>query len=163
MAHFRKADQNMLVSIDPATLEPLGEVPLATADDVRAAVARAETAFPAWAALSIPERAAYLLRARDYMLEHADEVCSLISAENGKPRTEALTSEVFIAAELITLYAKRAPKLLADRMIRLANPLLKSLKESRIAYEPLGVVSVVSPWNYPFSIPWCSSRPPTSP
>lgn len=153
MAHIRDKERNLLISIDPATLEPLGEVPLATPDDVRAAVARAEAAFPAWSALSIPERAAYLLRARDYLLERMDEVCALISAENGKPRTEALTAEVYVAADLVTLYAKRAPKVLADRPIPLANPLLKTVKESRIAYEPLGVVSVVSPWNYPFAIP----------
>ncbi len=153
MAHILNPDENVLVSIDPATLEPLGREPLATAEDVRMAVARADAAFPAWAALTVAQRAAFLLRARDDMLARLDEVCALISAENGKPRTEALTAEVHVVAELITLYAKRAPSLLADRPIPLANPLLARMKSSRIAYEPLGVVSVVSPWNYPFAIP----------
>jgi succinate-semialdehyde dehydrogenase/glutarate-semialdehyde dehydrogenase len=139
--------------MNPATLEVLGEVPLASADEVRAAVAKAEKAFPAWSALSVQERAGYLLKARDYLLEHLDEVCDLISNENGKPRAEALTAEVYVVADLITQYAKRAPKLLADKPIPLSNPMLRALKESRLVHEPLGVISVVSPWNYPFAIP----------
>jgi len=147
--------KNTLVSISPATLEVLGEVPLAGADQVKAAVAGAEAAFPAWSALSVAERARHLLRARDYLLEHVDEVCGLISAENGKPRVEALVAEVFFVADLITFYSERAKTVLADKVIPLHNPLLRAMKASRLCYEPLGVVSVVSPWNYPFSIP-CS-------
>lgn len=146
-------DKNVLVSIDPATLEELGRVPLATPDQVRAAVATADAAFPAWAAVPIEERARYLLKARDWLLDHVDEACTTITRENGKPRCESLTAEVFTVADLITRYAKRAPCLLADRPIPIGNPLLKATKESRLVYQPLGVVTVVSPWNYPFGIP----------
>lgn len=154
MAH--KTTRNgteMLVSINPATLEPLGEVPLAGPDEVRAAVASAESAFPSWSAMTLDERAAHLLRARDWMLDRVDDICRLINQENGKPRTEALTSEVFLVADLITHYSERARDLLEPKPIPLHNPLFRSIKESRTVYEPLGVVTVVSPWNYPFGIP----------
>lgn len=153
MARMASDRKDVIISMNPATLEVLGEVPLASAEDVKATVAKAHASFPAWAALSQDERNTYLLRARDWMLDHIDEVSELISRENGKPRTEALLHEVFTVADLITKYTKKAKTLLADRPISLGNPLLKATKYSRLAYEPLGVVSVVAPWNYPFAIP----------
>ncbi len=153
MARKTNSHPDVLVSINPATLERLGEVRLASAEDVRRAVAEADAAFPAWAALGVEGRAKYLLRARDYILEHVDDICDLISKENGKPRLEALSAEVFLITDLITYYCKRAKEVLAERTIPLHNPLIRSIKSSKIVYEPLGVVSVVSPWNYPFSIP----------
>jgi succinate-semialdehyde dehydrogenase/glutarate-semialdehyde dehydrogenase len=146
-------ENGVLVSMNPATLETIGEVHLCSADEVSAAVVNAQTAFPSWAALSVKERAQFLLRARDYMIERMDEIARLISSENGKPVTEALNAEVFVASELITRYAARAPELLKDKPIDIANPMLWALKESRLVYRPLGVITVVSPWNYPFSIP----------
>ncbi|HOA14016.1 MAG TPA: aldehyde dehydrogenase family protein [Myxococcota bacterium] len=146
-------ERQVLVSMNPATFETLGEVHLCSADEVRGAVDSAQAAFPGWAALTVRERAGYLLKARDYMLEHADEIAMLISRENGKPLSEALNAEVLVASELITRYAARAPELLRDRPIELGNPMMNFLKESRLVYRPLGVISVVSPWNYPFSIP----------
>lgn len=146
-------DKKVLVSIDPATWEEIGRVPLAGPDEVRAAVTAAEGAFPAWAALTVEARAAHLLKARDYLLAHLDEACDLISRENGKPRSEALMSEVFVVCDLITKYAARGPEVLADRALPIGNPFLKATKASRLTYRPLGVVAVVSPWNYPFAIP----------
>ncbi len=146
-------DRNVLVSLNPATLEELGRIPLATPEQVKAAVDAAQAAFPSWSALPIRERAKYLLRARDWLLENVDEACTTISSENGKPRTEALTAEVFTVADLITRYAKRGPELLVDQPLSLGNPLMKATKCSRLVHEPLGVIAVVSPWNYPFGIP----------
>lgn len=146
-------ERNILVSMNPATLETIGEVRMCTPEEVGAAVANAQAAFPVWSSLSVRERAAHLLRARDYMIERADEIAELISKENGKPVTEAMNAEVLVASELITRYAARAPELLRDKPLEIGNPLLTMLKESRLVYRPLGVVTVVSPWNYPFSIP----------
>ena len=145
--------KNVLVSINPATLEVLGEIPMKKPDEVREAVEEAQQAFEGWAALSIQERGRYLLKARDYLLEHVDDYCEVISRENGKPRLEALSAELFLVTDLISYYVKRAPKVLADRTIPLHNPIFKATKSSKLVYEPLGVISVVSPWNYPFAIP----------
>jgi len=153
MAHKVDRKKGILTSINPSTLQELGQIPLATPEDVEIAVQNAKAAFPSWAALTIQERAKHLIRARDYMLDRVEEICKLLTDEAGKPRSEALTAEVLVVSDLINLYTKRAPELLADRPIPLANPLLRHLKNARLAYEPLGVVAVVSPWNYPFSIP----------
>lgn len=154
MARVVKSSKgDILQSVSPATGELLGEVPLASSEDIKAAVAAALRAFPTWSSFSVDRRAAMLLRARDYMLERLDEVCELISKENGKPRLEALSSEVFVVADLITHYAERAKKLFEDSPIPLHNPMMKALKTSKLVHEPLGVVSIITPWNYPFSIP----------
>lgn len=153
MARKSSPNPDILISINPATLEPLGEVRLATAEEIRKAIHDANEAFPAWAAIGIEARAKYLLRARDYILDHIDEICDIISKENGKPRLEALSAEVFLITDLITYYTKRAKEVLEERPIPLHNPLIRTMKSSKIVYEPLGVVAVISPWNYPFSIP----------
>jgi len=146
-------ERNVLISMNPATFEILGEVPMCTPEGVSGAVASASEALAGWSALTVRQRAAHLLKARDYMLDRVDEIATLISSENGKPVTEAVNAEILVASELITRYAARAPELLKDRPLEIGNPLLGVLKESRLVYRPLGVVTVVSPWNYPFSIP----------
>src|SRR5687767_5597652 len=74
----------------PATGELLGEVPVATKEDVRAAVARARKAQSAWGTLPIAERASRLLRYRDALVERADEIVDIVSKECGKPKADAL-------------------------------------------------------------------------
>lgn len=151
----KKTTQNkdVVISINPATLEVIGETKTATKEEVILAIKKAEQAFSMWSSLSLEDRAKHLLSARDYMLDRIDEVCKIISEDNGKPRVEALSAEVFLVADLITYYANRAKDVLADKPIPLHNPLIRTIKSSRLVYQPLGVVTVVSPWNYPFSIP----------
>jgi len=145
--------KNVLVSMNPATLEVIGEITMKTPKEVESAVEAADKAFESWAGLTLQERGRYLLKARDYMLEHVDDICDIISRESGKPRIEALSAEFFFVTDLITHYVKRAPDVLSDKRLPLHNPIFKATKSSRLVYEPLGVISVVSPWNYPFAIP----------
>lgn len=140
-----------LVAVNPATLEEIGTVLLMGPDEIKAQVDRADAAFPAWKALSLRERIRHLLMARDYMVDHVDEVAETISSEMGKPRVEALTADILTIADLITHYSKRAPKVLEDQKIPMH--LFKMVRRSYIRYEPLGVVSVIAPWNFPFAIP----------
>jgi succinate-semialdehyde dehydrogenase/glutarate-semialdehyde dehydrogenase len=139
-----------IVSINPATNEELGRAPVATEEQVRAALLSARQAQPAWAALSFGQRAAFILRARDLLVEAQDEVCDLISRETGKPAVEAMTSEVFPVANLMDYFARNARKHLREERFTLS---VFRNKKSRIGYEPLGVLGIISPWNYPFSIP----------
>src|SRR5437879_13679008 len=90
-----------LVSINPATLEDLGRLPISTDDEIQIALTRARAAQPAWAALSFKERAKYILRAKDVLLERQDELCELLAREAGKPAVEALSSEVLPVANLM--------------------------------------------------------------
>src|SRR5262249_32927475 len=97
-------------SYAPATGELLGEVPVMSADDVRAAVGRERVAQRAWAALPLEERCEHVLRYKDAIVERSDELVDLITKECGKPRHEALAHEVLVVADLATYFAKVAPK-----------------------------------------------------
>ncbi|HVF22454.1 MAG TPA: aldehyde dehydrogenase family protein, partial [Pyrinomonadaceae bacterium] len=74
-----------IVSVNPSTREELGRVPLMSTSEVAAAVSRAREAQQAWAQLSYRARAEYVLRAREIVLAHVDEIAALISRETGKP------------------------------------------------------------------------------
>jgi succinate-semialdehyde dehydrogenase/glutarate-semialdehyde dehydrogenase len=132
---------------NPATLEPLGEIEVAGAEQVRDAVARARKAQGEWAALSFGERGHFLERASRLLAARQAEFVDRIVAETGKPRAEALSTEILLACDGLQFYAKRARHVLAER--RVPVHLLKT-KKLRIVYRPLGVVGIITPWNYPF-------------
>ncbi|MEN8159749.1 MAG: aldehyde dehydrogenase family protein [Myxococcota bacterium] len=131
----------------PATLEPLGDIDVATAADVAQAAQRARKAQPEWAATSFRERRRMLERALRLLLEHQDEFLKVILDETGKPLEEAQATEILGACDALQFYAKRAERILADRTVPLH--LMKS-KRLRISYRPLGVVGIITPWNVPF-------------
>jgi succinate-semialdehyde dehydrogenase/glutarate-semialdehyde dehydrogenase len=139
-----------IVSINPATLEELGRFHLTSAAELNEAVARARAAAPAWAALSYRNRARYILKVRRALYDRQNEIINIISDETGKPPFEALTTEVFPIADLMSHFAAKTEKVLRDERFTLA---VFRNKRSMIAYEPLGVVGIISPWNFPFSIP----------
>lgn len=145
-----KGRSEVIVSYAPATGERLGEVPIHTAEEARAAIERAREAQKAWGLLPIEERCERILRFRDAIVDRADEIIELVSKECGKPRTESLTHEVAVTADLATYLAKRAPRMLAPREIELH---LMKHRRSYVHYAPRGVVLVLSPWNFPFTIP----------
>lgn len=142
--------EGVIASYAPGTGEKLGEVPIHGADEVGAAVERARAAQQAWGLLSIEERCERILALRDTIVDRAEETVELLSKECGKPRTEALTHEVMVTADLTGFFAKRAPRMLAPREIELH--LLKH-RRSYVHYAPRGVIGIISPWNFPFVIP----------
>jgi len=133
----------------PATLEPIGEIEVQTLEDVCAAVERARKAQPAWAALSFKERARYMMRALEILLERQEEFIKVILAETPKPRTQAILMDIFATCDSLHYYAKNTEKLLRPEKRRL-HGMLAFTKKLRIVYQPLGVVGVISPWNVPF-------------
>jgi len=144
------AASTLIRSYAPATGDLLGEVPVHTTDEVQAIVARARRAQAAWGVLPVEERAERLLRLRDAIVDRADEIVEILSRECGKPRQEALVHEVMVIADLATYYCRNAARILAPQEIPLH--LLKHRK-SVIQFVPRGVVGIISPWNFPFSIP----------
>lgn len=103
-----------------------------------------------WAQKSFSERAKYLDRIRKIILDNHAEICGVISRDQGKPINEALSTEIFGALESLSWNAKQAEKILATKSIQ---PSLLVHKKLRLEYHPLGVVGIISPWNYPFTIP----------
>ena len=134
---------------NPATLELIDEIEVQTAGDVRAAVESARKAQPEWAALKVAERGRILSRAIPVLLARQEEFLDVIVRETGKPRAEALAVEIMAACDAIQFWAKRAPRILADR--KLSMHLLKT-KKLCIAYRPLGVVGIITPWNFPLML-----------
>ncbi|MDQ6662425.1 MAG: aldehyde dehydrogenase family protein [Chloroflexota bacterium] len=139
--------KDILMAYNATTGALLGELPISNETAVRETVQRARAAQPAWAALSFKERASYLYSFRNAMLERSDVIAKLISQEVGKPQVEGLTTEIMGAADIINYYAKNAEKMLADEPIPLH--LLKHRK-SYLHYAPMGVIGIISPWNFPF-------------
>jgi len=106
-----------VVSYDPATGEEVGRVPLRSAEEVGAAVARARAAQKGWGKLSFKERAAVVTRARALVLEGMDEIAGLISRESGKPAAEALAMELVPTLDLMQFFARKSERMLRPEKI----------------------------------------------
>src|SRR5438132_3475460 len=143
-------DVSQIVSINPATMEELGRAPIFTREQVQQALDRARAVQPSWGSLSFKQRGAYILKAKDLLVQRQDELCDLIARETGKPALEALSSEVMPVANLMDYFARKSEKLLRDEQFTLS---VFRNKKSRIGFYPVGVAGIISPWNYPFSIP----------
>jgi acyl-CoA reductase-like NAD-dependent aldehyde dehydrogenase len=141
-----------IISYDPATGEEIGRVPLMSAEEVAAAVKRARRAQSAWADKSFNERAAIVMRARRIVLDEVEEIALLISKETGKPVAEAISMELTPTLDLMQFFARRTKRLLRAEKIHIGQYGLMG-RTSRIVYQPLGVVGIISPWNFPWAIP----------
>src|SRR3982750_4046180 len=137
-------------TINPTTGQSIGSVPDMEDAQVRQAVQRARAAYRIWGRLDFGERREQLLRVRDLMLDRADDVVARVCDETGKTPFEAMFTELFVTADLIDFYARHGEKALRPQ--RVASGPLRLTKRSYKVYEPLGVVAVISPWNYPFSL-----------
>ena len=136
-------------TFDPRSGTLLAIVPDQSAADVRAAVARARSASGPWASLTYKERARYLLTVRDRLLGRAEELVGTICAETGKQPAEAVTTELLAVCETIDWYARNGERVLRPQHVA---PGTMAHKSAWKRYEPLGVVGVISPWNYPFTL-----------
>jgi len=141
-----------VVSVNPATGERLCELQSTSEAEVRAAVARARAAQPAWLELGIRPRIAILKNIQRLLNQRKSEVARLITREAGKPYVEALTTEVLVVLDAARFYIQNAFRLLQDESLPHGNLVLKT-KFGHIVREPYGVIGIISPWNYPFSIP----------
>ena len=131
---------------NPATLTKIGEVPVCSATEVREAVRRGREAFRVWSALSLKERSRALLAVRERLLERREEMITLLCAETGKPRFEAVATELAVVCDAITLYAKHARRFIAPQRV---SPHLLKNKKVIVRYQPRGVIGIISPWNFP--------------
>jgi succinate-semialdehyde dehydrogenase/glutarate-semialdehyde dehydrogenase len=139
-------------SVNPATGKVLRELECASAEEVLAAVARARAAQAAWAEVGVRNRIAVLREFQHKLQERKSEIAEAISREAGKPVAEALTTEVLVVLDAARFLIDHAYGLLRDEPLPHGNFATK-LKRGRLVREPYGVVGIISPWNYPFSIP----------
>jgi succinate-semialdehyde dehydrogenase/glutarate-semialdehyde dehydrogenase len=142
----------MVVSTNPATGEVLGELPIATAEAVRAAVQRARRAQPKWQAEPVARRVQFLKRFQEVLRDRTRQIAELISREAGKPTAEAISTEVMVVLDAAAFCIRTVPRFLRDQPVAHGNLAMKT-KRGRLVREPYGVIGIVSPWNYPFSTP----------
>jgi betaine-aldehyde dehydrogenase len=130
--------------LNPATEEPLAELELAGVEETDAAVARAKAAYPAWRALAPADRARLLRRLATLVEEHSEELARIESQNVGKPIAGA-RGEVGMVAQVFHFYAGAVDKLYGET-IPVAGGIDMTFRE------PLGVVGLITPWNFPLNI-----------
>ncbi len=144
---------DQLTSFSPATGQPIGAVPVTPPDHVPTVVDEVAKVQPFWAQLTLDDRARYLERAAQVLIDEGDEIRDLIVREQGKPRNEAFSMEILPTIDALHWIAGAGAEILAEEKIPMPQLFLKS-KSSAFIYEPLGVIGIISPWNYPWSIPF---------
>ncbi len=138
---------------NPSTGKVIGNVPTTSLDDIPKIFEKARAAQKLWGDMPFEKRRQYIFKMRDYMVENAEEIARVISISTGKTLSDALNTEVFPCVLGIDWYAKKAGKSLKSGNIPISNVLFAN-KITYIKRVPQGVVGILSPWNYPFSIPF---------
>jgi acyl-CoA reductase-like NAD-dependent aldehyde dehydrogenase len=139
---------NGVENINPSnTNEIVGLYASASADDAKTAIAAAKAAFPAWSRSGILERHEILKKTADEILARKEELGNLLAREEGKTLPEAI-GETIRAAQIFDFFAGEA--------LRLAGEVLPSVRPNigvEITREPIGVIGIITPWNFPIAIP----------
>jgi acyl-CoA reductase-like NAD-dependent aldehyde dehydrogenase len=141
-----------VASINPATGKALREFECASEIEVHAAVGRAHAARSGWNDLGVRKRIAILRKFQQLLYEQKSEIAELITSEAGKPSVEALLTEVLVVLDSARFCIENAYNFLREEPVPHGNLAMKT-KTGRILREPHGVIGIISPWNYPFSIP----------
>jgi acyl-CoA reductase-like NAD-dependent aldehyde dehydrogenase len=141
-----------LPSINPASGETLGYFEKTLPAALPQIVARARAAQTIWARVPIRERCTRFRDLRDRILSARDALANAVVAESGKPRVEALFADIFVAIDTAAYFAKNTERLLAPERVSHHSTAAKA-KSGKLSYEPLGVVGIISSWNYPLAIP----------
>jgi acyl-CoA reductase-like NAD-dependent aldehyde dehydrogenase len=144
--------QRRFASVNPATGETLREFECTSEPEVQAAVARAHAAQPAWSGVGASRRTAILREFQHHLHEQKSDIARLITREAGKPYVEALLTEIVVVLDAARFCIENAYRFLRQERIPHGNLAMKTKKGS-IVREPYGVIGIISPWNYPFSIP----------
>jgi acyl-CoA reductase-like NAD-dependent aldehyde dehydrogenase len=131
---------------EPATRRSLGEVEITRPEQVADVVARAKRAQERWAESSFDTRRELLAAILDHVLAHADELCDVVARDSGKTRHNAMLGEVWPVVEKARWTAANGEKYLTPERVGAG---LFVHKRARIEYQPLGVIGIIAPWNYP--------------
>src|ERR1700693_87963 len=141
-----------LVWVNPATGEVLRELECAGEGEVEAAVSRARAAQAAWAELGLRRRIDVLREFQAQLYAKKSDMAGPTTREAAKPLVEALVTEVLVVLDAARFLIDNAWGLLRDEPVPHGN-LATKLKSGWLVREPHGVIGIISPWNYPFSIP----------
>jgi len=140
-------------AVNPATEEPFAHVDRAGPREIEMAVGSARKAFMSWSKTPVADRQRYLARLLEEVRRAHEDIARLIATEQGKPVGEARAVDIVPAADTLRYLSRHAGELLAERPIDYAQ-ILFAHKKGSYRFEPLGVIAVVTPWNFPFGIPF---------
>ncbi len=141
---FRAAESGATFAVsNPATGELLSDVPDAGARETQAAVDAAVQALPAWSGTPAPQRAALLRKLARLMLERQERLATIMTLEQGKPLTES-RGEIAYAASFLTWFAGEAERIYGSTV-----PSAVPNKRILVLRQPVGVVALITPWNFP--------------
>lgn len=152
-AHVQeRADASVRVieKFSPVTGEKLGEYPITSAAQVEVAVKRARAAFVSWSRTSLEERFAYLDQIKALITKDGEAFAKRISEDTGKPLVDSMMTELFSIPLFLDYYKKTAPKVLGRKRQR--TPIVFPGKSSYVEHFPMGVIAIISPWNFPFQL-----------
>lgn len=141
------------ISYNPSNNKIIGESPLNNAQELIQIISESREAQIEWGKIPVKERSKKILKIKKYLINNMDEISQIISDDNGKVRIDALATEIIPSIVATKYYSKNAPKFLKQKRIPNSSIALMN-KRSFIRYEPFGVIGIISPWNYPFSIPY---------
>jgi succinate-semialdehyde dehydrogenase/glutarate-semialdehyde dehydrogenase len=139
-------------SIEPATGKPLGSVPVTAPADVALAVEESAAVQPLWAQLRLADRARYLRRAAQALIDERAELVRLVAREQGRPVAEAELMELLPAIETLIWLAEHGPRTLGEDRVGLSRTFFLR-KRARVTHEPLGVIAVITPASEPLAVP----------
>jgi len=114
---------------------------------------KARTAQSEWSRTPVDGRTRRIIKTRGFIVENLDELAAIISRDTGKTRNDALAAELFPATAAVSYYCKNAGRFLREQKLSPGH-LGTMSKRSKIVRVPWGIVAVISPWNYPFAIPF---------
>lgn len=150
VGEFTMSEREAIQKLSPVTGEVLGEFSITTAAEVQAAVARSRDAFAAWRDMGLTARLRALGRLRGVLLTHGEDYARRISQDTGKPLLDAVVTELLSVPLFLDHFQKTAPKVLAPRRVR--TPPVFPHKRSYVEHFPMGVIGIISPWNFPFQL-----------
>lgn len=134
----------------PVTEEHLGDFHITTKEEVLEAAQRARKAAPGWAAIPLERRLKHLDKLRKLIIEEGEEIAREISKDTGKPIVDSLMTELMSVPLFLEYYQKEAPDILKTQKVK--TPILFPGKSSYIQHYPMGVIAIISPWNFPFQL-----------
>ena len=141
-----------LPSIDPATGEVVAHIERTPPELVAGILARARDAQCEWVKVPIRERCRLLRELRRQMMDARNDLADTVTRESGKPRAEALFADIFISLDSAEYWSKNAVSALRAQRVP-HHSLAAKAKSGYVLFEPLGVVAIISSWNYPLAIP----------
>ncbi len=142
-----------ILSLNPSTGEVLGRVFVVSQKELNAVLDAARSSQMTWGDLSPKERSELLKGVVGSLVEEVEEIARLISLEQGKTLAEAYAMEIFPALEALDFAVNKGWKIVSPKKVRPWTPVFTS-HAMGIRYEPLGVLGIIPPWNYPFAIPF---------